>query len=831
MTHRNLLTLALVAVTTTLAAQVPSAAIDSIPTTVPHTTVPYSIDDQGQKLPDIQWGLDLAWLWDQNVIRGINHAGVDLIDIIRLSFQTTNTEALNGNLTSAQKQTLDERIKIAKKAPNATINLNSDQMDGTLEQVTQYYRSTNSSTQATRWSELIYLTKKYVENKGLKVTSVSPFNEPDYTSWHQGSKADFLAICKKLREDATYSAEFADVKLCGGNTLNNDRALEWYNYCKKYLDEGNTHQLAGSFDNFVKFYQQVAKDGKVGVADELHNTMEAMVASEYGLGKAIWWGTCAYTRSQFMRASRGTRMGYAENRSNWTAASVYRHPSGYVQGFGGTSERQATETTFRFAATDHDVFYNGHGPTREYLMTLPGGTGYQQGQTNGETLVNIQGGDDIMPALPLQATTVRIVSRVSGLMLAPPNNSPTSGANICQVKAAAGNAGQQWVVSPLDPRAEGVDGDFAYYRIANAKNTNLRLSSDRWSITNGDNVFIAGGDYAINHNWTIEYASDGWFYMRNCQSGLYLQVAPAASEATMRNANRNVNMGTFTGKANQQWRLLPPDVKYDTNAPAAPTTLTAHAKTASVQLSWQAPADDDVADYTILRSTDQTDWHVINQGIATTAYIDNTTLPQQTYYYRVRARDKALNLSEPSAAISAAPTGESSCILHVACDSLRDSTPNANHAAVAGTPTAVEGHIGQALKLDGSKQFLQLPPTVACSRDITIAGWFYWAGGNTWQRLFDFGLDTDHYIFITPHNGNNSRLRLAIKNGSTEKYIDASQRLPSDGWHHVAATFGSDAIRLYLDGQQVAASTTIADRPADHPYGRRCAAPYTIICR
>ena len=246
---------------------------------------------------------------------------------------------------------LNQRIRIVKKyVPQAGINLNSDQMDGNSEQVTSWYRSSNSSTQATRWAELIALTKAYVETNGLTVVSVSPFNEPDYTAWHQGSKADMLAICRKLREDETYKNDFANVKLCGGNTLNNDRAWEWYDYSKRYLDEGNTHQLAGSFDNFASFYEGVRADGKVGVGDELHNILECMVGSEYGMTKGIWWGTAEHTRSQFMKATRGTRMGYAENRDKWTAASVYRHTDGSVQGFGGTSERQAYETVYRFAA-------------------------------------------------------------------------------------------------------------------------------------------------------------------------------------------------------------------------------------------------------------------------------------------------------------------------------------------------------------------------------------------------------------------------------------------------------------------------------------------------
>ena len=75
----------------------------------------------------------------------------------------------------------------------------------------------------------------------------------------------------------------------GGNTLNCDEALPWYNALKDYLDEGNTHQLAGSFDNYALFFQTVKNDGKVVTADELHNVGEAIVGVEYGMENGIWW--------------------------------------------------------------------------------------------------------------------------------------------------------------------------------------------------------------------------------------------------------------------------------------------------------------------------------------------------------------------------------------------------------------------------------------------------------------------------------------------------------------------------------------------------------------
>ena len=136
--------------------------------------------------------------------------------------------------------------------------------------------------------------------------------------------------------------------MCGGNTLNSDQALPWYNYLKDQLDEGNTHQLAGSFDNFAQFFTTVREDGKHATGDEMHNVMEAMVGLEYGMQTGIWWGWAEYTRGEFCKASHGERLAYAEHRPNWTAASVYRAPDGKVQAFGGTSERQAVTTSYRF---------------------------------------------------------------------------------------------------------------------------------------------------------------------------------------------------------------------------------------------------------------------------------------------------------------------------------------------------------------------------------------------------------------------------------------------------------------------------------------------------
>lgn len=809
--HLSLMLVGLTAFCQQLQAQtavVPSGATGYVVNKPTHATVPFRIGDEGEKLPDIRWGLDLAWLSESNLRRGVQFAGQDMISLVRLSFQTTHSVE-GGELSSDQKNTLNRRIRFAKRwAPKAAINLNSDQEAG----VDTWY----NSQRGTRWAQLIKLTKLYVEQQGLKVESVSPFNEPDYDAWKQGTKSDFLAICRNLKADP----DMAGVLMCGGNTLNDDKAAEWYNACKTALDIGNTHQLAGSFDNFAAFFQLVASDGKIGMDDELHNSMEAMVASNYGLGQAIWWGTCEHTRSQFMKASRGTRLGYAEVRDRWTAASVYRHPStdihpgGYVQGFGGTSERQANATDYRFAALDHDVWFDGYGPTREYVMQLPGGTGYQQGQTNAEGLVNIQDGDDVMPHIADGA--YRIVNRLSGLYMCPQGGTLSNAATMVQLKNSTNTS--KWNVRRV-PRNRG--GDFSYITLRNVADTTYVPDLLDWTLDDQGAVVCYKGGLGDNEIWYLEYADDGYFYIKSKHSGFCLDLQ-RGTEAQMKTGGRAVVQAPCTGAASQQWRLIAADATFNQVAPQAPAGLKATPQGGSVRLDW-APgkAESDMLQFVILRSSDQQHWNTINRlgtdkrlsTDDTFAYIDNTALPGQAYYYKVRAQDISLNQSVDSEVVQAAVADGRACVAHLTFDeTLADTTLNGNHAAIYGKPAYEEGKAGKALALSG-KEFVQLPATIAASDELTLSGWFYSTLSQTGARLFDFGTDATHYMYMTTQSG--SGPRLVIRNGDKEQTVSLGSAFFARRWTHLAVTFAADAITVYRDGKQVAQSTRITARPKD----------------
>ena len=767
-------------------------------TTVPIVAVPlmdrtvtFSVSDTGVYKPII-WGLDLAWLSESNIRRGIAFMGADRIDVIRASFQPT-LPLVNGDISGTQLTDLNTRLGIIDLTGVKTkVVLNCD------------HPSVDASYQgnAANWAALIDATAKRIQARGRTIVSVSPFNEPDY-GWNQytgsNGQRDFFNICTELRKNT----RFDGIRLCGANTLNCDQALPWYNAVKSLLDEGNTHQLAGSFDNFATFFQTVRANGDIATGDELHNVMEAMVGVEYGMQTGIWWGTAEYARGEFVKASDGRRLGYAEHRPNWTAASVYRSLEGKVQAFGGTSERQGVTTTYRFVSKDKDVFFDGVGPQREYIMTLPGGTGYQTGQTNAEKVVNITWGDDIQPVINGKYI---LVNRNSGKVVEVAGGSITTGASIRQ-NAYASATYQQWNVTPVDSR---VGGDFSYYTMT-AVNTGFAMDLLNWSLSNGGGLIVWDDVKGGNQQWYLEYASDGWFYIRNRHSGKCLDVSGSSTANTA-----VLNHWDFLGRTSQQWRLIPVGAPVEFVSPSAPANLIATPNVASVRLDWTASPETDVANYTIYRS-DSTGkaYNTLARNVTTTSFVDNTTLAGKSYFYVVRAVDYSMNRSAYSNEVNATLSSNHDQVIRLQFEgNTLDSTNNLNHSAVYGGITYGAGKVGsKALTLNGTNGFLQLPTNVANLNELTIATWIYWTGNTNGQRIFDFGSSSNEYMYLSPKVSLGG-LRFGIKNNGTEQQLNATV-LPTYKWSHVAVTLDASGATMYVNGVPVSTSTSVTLRPID----------------
>ncbi len=762
--------------------------------------VPFSINGEGKRFEPI-WGLDQAWIDEGNLLKGINHIGKENIGIGRSAFRFTkplvNDSALDQSVITVLKKRSEIFNKVSSTLP---IVLTADQEAGTCE-----YFVNNKSANVEHWAAMINSHVHWMERfTKHPVIGVSPFNEPDYWTTEEGATPQKqMQVAKILKEDYP---RFAEVSIVGSNTLNNDKALEWYTTGKDYYEWGNTHQLAGSFDSFAAFFQRLKNDGKVGYADEMHNVGEAMIGLEYGMTVGIWWGFDSRARGEFCQFSKnGERLKYAEHRDNWTAASVYRHDDGRVKAFVGSSERQAYTTKYQFVSYDRDVYFDGYGPTRDFMMEMPGGTGYQKGQCNGERVIDITWGEDVAPGII--NGTYKIVNKATR------NVATATGDNVDMQAWSGSNNYQLWVVRPINAR---IGGDFSFYDIESVTSSSLHMNVVNFSTSPRGNVMAYGQNATpdVNEQWYLEYAGNGYYYIRNRASALYLS-AESSSNSNGVNVFQNSKL-SGTNASQQLWRFLPADVKYDSKAPAVPDGLIAEPNNASVALSWTPNTDEDLEGYMVLRSPKDTDeWNTIGRKVTTNYFVDNTCTQGTSYLYKIKAIDKCDNMSAASEVVEAAPASAPSLVAQwlMNGDAL-DSTPNMMDALPNKDFEYVDGHAeGTKAARFASSKYMRLPYEVANSEELTVSMWvFNMSYTGSWHRLFDFGYDTNHYMFLTPSNG--SKMRFAIKNGGEEQVVDAPTALPNK-WKHVAVTIGSGRVAIFIDGEEVSASTGITIRPCD----------------
>ena len=781
----------------------------------------FDVTAQGKRFQPV-WGLDQAAVSEQVVKKGINHMGKENIGIGRVAFRYTWPLQNDSVLPAPLIDTLRIRCNYFNQvSPYLPLLLTADQ--GAFEYTDAQgkvkvhdphsYYVKNGVANNEHWAAMINSHVHWIQkNTKHPVLGISPFNEGDYWSKEEGATPQkHYQVARLLKENYPRCAEAVMV---GGNTLNNDKALEWYNPGKSLYEWGNTHQLAGSFDTFAGFYQQLANDGKVGYADEMHNVAEAMVGLEYGMTYGIWWGFDSRARGEFCQISRqGERLAYGEHRPNWTAASVWRHDDGRVKAFVGGSERQAVTTTYQLVSTDRLVYYDGYGPQHEFVKTLPGGTGYQKGQTNAECVIDVSWGDDV-PVAPVTAGVYRLVNKGSS------KYATWSGDNIALLNYSETSKMQQWNVSPAVSANCKYGGDYSFYDFVCVANNATRMNVLNFSTGNANVIGYAQNTVPdTNEQWYLEYVADGFYFIRNRESAMYLA---ASIDGT------NVEQSTLSANASQTvrnrmlWRILPADVKYERVTPAQTQGLTAEANSASVTLRWTANTESDLAGYMVMRAEKGSDeWNTVGRMVATNSFTDNTCRQGVTYIYKVKAVDKSQNRSLlASAEVEATPTGQRALVAHWQMDeSLNDETPNVMDAVAHGSVTFVDAEksTGKALRLinnnSTSQQYVQLPYGVAASTELTVAMWVKLQSNTSWLRLFDFGYDTDHYLFLTPNNG--SFMRFAIKNGGEEQTVDCQSKLPTAVWKHVAVTIGKDKTTIYVDGEVAGASSAVTISPAD----------------
>ena len=124
----------------------------------------------------------------------------------------------------------------------------------------------------------------------------------------------------------------------------------------------------------------------------------------------------------------------------------------------------------------------------------------------------------------------------------------------------------------------------------------------------------------------------------------------------------------------------------------------------------------------------------------------------------------------------------------------------------AGLDKSTAGQAGQALALDGVDDYVDLPDDFPDATEFTFAAWVYWNGGDWWQRIFDFGQDTNSYMFLTPSQGTNTRFAIRA-DGGAEQILNAATPITQTEWVHVAVTLDGSTGVLYINGSAVNTQT------------------------
>ena len=658
----------------------------------------------------------------------------------------------------------------------------------------------------------IALAVKYIESKGYNVISVAPFNEPDLdTNQNCGDSAPvYNTVAAAMQQHPTLKG-----RVCGPNTLNTDEAVTWYKTVKNNVDFINTHQLAGTFDHLIEFWKTGIADGKRGAPDEMHNVLEAMVAMNYGAEYGTWWGYEGVTRAEFANiTTNGRQLTYKEDLTNFAVAGVYRYDSetDRVKALIGTSERQAVATSFNFISQDRLAYFDGYGPAYDYVQDVPGGaTGsYQNGQTNAERTINIYSGEDV-PVEPVNGQ-YKIVNKASGKVLSLPNGDATIRQSIYQW-ADGELANQAWDVYPIN-KQNSADYSYVVIRNANTSTFPLYLDATAWAMDKGAkvNVWSDGDDLSTVPNgwqrWYLDYVGNGYYHVINHDTGLYLAVDGGST------ANgANVIEWDNDGSDKLLWKFLPVDHSIDATAPTTPTGLTATPQSGAVKLTWAANVDEDIFGYMVYRYNAAVGiWECIGRKVQGTAFLDNTCRKGQPLRYRIRALDKAYNLSDPSAEVQAQTTSDKAMVAQWIGLSSKDNTPNKMHAVAIGVDYTTDGG-HTAFSFDGSSDYLKLPYHAGDMKEMTFTAWVKGGSTSAWQRIFDFGNGEEEYLFLTPTNG--SAMRFEIKKDGVTQGLNATTTLGTGTWKHVAVTIGANEVAIYIDGVKNASTTSITLRPSD----------------
>jgi len=117
-------------------------------------------------------------------------------------------------------------------------------------------------------------------------------------------------------------------------------------------------------------------------------------------------------------------------------------------------------------------------------------------------------------------------------------------------------------------------------------------------------------------------------------------------------------------------------------------------------------------------------------------------------------------------------------------------------------------------------QYAEVGEGWACGyKDITVSVWVYSKGSSNWNRILDYGNDTDHYtmLCVNVNGDDNDAVRFAVKDGADNEQTitTGNNALPDNEWTLVTATLSGDTARIFINGVWVVTNTGLTNNPVN----------------
>lgn len=113
---------------------------------------------------------------------------------------------------------------------------------------------------------------------------------------------------------------------------------------------------------------------------------------------------------------------------------------------------------------------------------------------------------------------------------------------------------QRWKITPVNTVQEGL------YHIVSSRDNNkmIDVGGGAWNANNGTNVHLWEQNYTDAQQWYISVGSDGYYMIKNLQSGKYMDVNGAKVEN-----GANIQMWDGNNTCAQKWRILQTGNNYE----------------------------------------------------------------------------------------------------------------------------------------------------------------------------------------------------------------------------------------------------------------------------